>query len=465
MISRPLLRRSCLQRYRLFGPSTQRTQSTISQPSQMVNQLIEEQSLPGNRLLYFHPTAPDQILDGRFKIISKLGYGSSSTVWLAENLRFQCWRSSSVPRYVSIKIAALDTDASREIGNSKLISEADRSHDGMPYLRLPLETFQLSGPHGTHSCLVYEPLRETLSDLQSRFPGGRLPLKMFKLYIFCLLQALDYLHSSCHLIHTDIKDDNIMINFEDDAVLKSFVKLQKSSPQQSYTCSLDDRRIYVSSNDFGPLRGRSLLPQLGDFNLCFPGLVDRGHLSAIQSHRYRAPEVLLGCPWTYSVDIWNIGLLMWDLVDDVTLFDRPAGDDGEYDAHVHLAQMVSLLGDPPTPVIERERLCRKDKLQLERPVINLKGQECNNMNEFWGGPFFDEEGCIMRRDLITRDRTLADTVLHLQNEDKKQFLDFARSMLHWIPEKRSTAKELMEHPFLKLPRRDYERYLQSAGRK
>lgn len=83
---------------------------------------------------------------------------------------------------------------------------------------------------------------------------------------------------------------------------------------------------------------------------------------------------------------------MWDLVDDVTLFDRPAGDDGEYDAHVHLAQMVSLLGDPPTPVIERERLCRKDKLQLERPVINLKGQECNNMNEFWGGPFFDEEG-------------------------------------------------------------------------
>lgn len=112
------------------------------------------------------------------------------------------------------------------------------------------------------------------------------------------------------------------------------------------------------------------------------------------------------------------------------------------------------------------------------------------MNEFWGGPFFDEEGvseahdsvqtphdhglnllfittpgCIMRKDLITRDRTLADTVPHLQSEDKEQFLDFAGAMLHWIPEKRSTAKELMEHPFLELPRRDYERYLQRVGRK
>jgi len=45
---------------------------------------------------------------------------------------------------------------------------------------------------------------------------------------------------------------------------------------------------------------------------------------------------------------------MWNLLEDVSLF-KPAGDDGEYDAHVHLAQMVSILGDPPEEVIERER--------------------------------------------------------------------------------------------------------------
>lgn len=46
-------------------------------------------------------------------------------------------------------------------------------------------------------------------------------------------------------------------------------------------------------------------------------------------------------------------------MEDISLFNRPAGEDGEYDAHVHLAQMVSLLGDPPKELIERERFFRQ----------------------------------------------------------------------------------------------------------
>ena len=81
---------------------------------------------------------------------------------------------------------------------------------------------------------------------------------------------------------------------------------------------------------------------------------------------------------------------MWNLLEDTSLFNRPAGEDGEYDAHVHLAQMVSILGDPPAAVIQREQMCRKAK--LGRLIINQKGKECETMNEFWGGPFFDNDG-------------------------------------------------------------------------
>jgi hypothetical protein len=39
-------------------------------------------------------------------------------------------------------------------------------------------------------------------------------------------------------------------------------------------------------------------------------------------------------------------------------------------------------------------------------------------------------------------------VTELVGEEKRQFLDFAASMLQWLPEKRKTAKELLQHPFL-----------------
>lgn len=45
-------------------------------------------------------------------------------------------------------------------------------------------------------------MRETLYHWQRRLPKQRLPLLLFKSYAFLTLQALDYLHTECHLIHT-----------------------------------------------------------------------------------------------------------------------------------------------------------------------------------------------------------------------------------------------------------------------
>ncbi|CAH0046049.1 unnamed protein product [Clonostachys solani] len=422
-----------------------------------IDEPIEEELLPSDRLRCFHPTHPGEILDGRFKTIAKLGFGGGSTVWLAENLKFKRWEKSFmlIPCFVSIKIAALDTDASGETRYSKIITHAKRSHDGLAFIRTPIDEFQLEGPEGTHLCLVYVPMRETLFRLQHRLQRQRLAPPLFKFYIYCLLHALDYLHTECHLIHTDIKDNNIMMTIENDVVLADYVNCQSKAPQSRHIRREDGRVTYLSQDDFGPLRGSRLLPELADFNLCFPGLDGGvGHLSAIQSHRFRAPEVLLGCPWSYSADIWNFGLLMWNLLEDISLFDRPAGEDGEYDAHVHLAQMISLLGDPPEELIKRERIFRTH--MLKRPVLNPRGKQCKTMNEFWGGPFFDDDDKILRKDLLREGRKLADTVTELVGDEKEAFLDFASGMLQWLPEKRKTAKELLEHPLLETLHKDRE---------
>lgn len=64
---------------------------------------------------------------------------------------------------------------------------------------------------------------------------------------------------------------------------------------------------------------------------------------------------------------------------------------------------------------------------------------------------------IIRTDLLGEGRKLTDTVTELAGDEKDIFLDFASGMLQWLPEKRKTAKELLQHPFFDSFYRDRER--------
>lgn len=77
------------------------------------------------------------------------------------------------------------------------------------------------------------------------------------------------------------------------------------------------------------------------------------------------------------------------MLESTSLFGRPAGETGEYDARVHLAQMVSLLGPPPLKLVMRERVFRQVKVNAE--VYNARGQGFRNMCKFWGEPCFNNE--------------------------------------------------------------------------
>lgn len=71
---------------------------------------------------------------------------------------------------------------------------------------------------------------------------------------------------------------------------------------------LEDRTIYLSRNQFGLEAGGLGRPVITDFGLA----VDGSHLHnhPIQPDDYRAPEVIIGADWSYSVDIWNLGVLV-----------------------------------------------------------------------------------------------------------------------------------------------------------
>lgn len=116
-------------------------------------------------------------------------------------------------------------------------------------------------------------------------------------------------------ISTDLKLDNILLTFEDKSVIDEFVKGQSLEPMPRKV--LDDRTIYLSHNNFGPLRLINdtpallkMCPKITDFGLAQRGDKEEPLIHPIQSDHCHSPEVLLGTGWSYSADIWNFGIMV-----------------------------------------------------------------------------------------------------------------------------------------------------------
>ncbi|KIM74474.1 hypothetical protein PILCRDRAFT_99152 [Piloderma croceum F 1598] len=288
----------------------------------------------------------------------ELGYGASSTVWLAKDTCCLFWLSMC---YVVLKICNNDYDnrvsASHELHISNHIATANPSHPGRQFVRTVIDLFTAKGWHRTHMCLVFEPLWEPIRLLQQHFNDGCYPSAVLKFALRYILSGLDYLHSECQVINTVPSLINI-----------AKTEVAKPSPRKV----LHDWIIYFSRNNFGhPI-----------FRHC-----DVFYTTVFNLTPYRSLEVILGAPWTYGTDIWNLGVM--NLLDEKTL--------------------------------------------------------CNGLNL---DSRMYSSGVFKCQSFISQDVTLVDIVTTLGGKDKRLFLGFVGKMLQWLPENRSTAKELLAHPWL-----------------
>ncbi|KAL3419978.1 serine/threonine-protein kinase SRPK3 [Phlyctema vagabunda] len=235
------------------------------------------------------------------------------------------------PQYVTLKITTSNPDFGDKVLHELDINRSlvkNHSPPGFAFVRAAIDDFIATGPTGaTHLCLVFEAMREPLSQFQHRLVGDCIPPQLLKVYVDFMLQGLEYLHSDCQIIHTglcsdildtfikplltislDLKADNVLMSFEDPSVIEEYVNAQVDHPTPRKRAS--DRNIYLSHNDFGTLKSYWMLPKIVDFGLAYQGDGEEPLRHPIQPPLYHASEVLLGIPWSYSADIWNLGVLV-----------------------------------------------------------------------------------------------------------------------------------------------------------
>lgn len=275
---------------------------------------------------------------------SKLGWGRYSTVWLVKDLsKEHVQRPPSPPPSPKItrpndehRFRALKVLSDECYGHEHPIFEREilrRFRDGSrkllgyKYVCHLVDDFELTGPNGTHVCLVLELMGETLASFGVWFPDDRVPTLLMRKFSFQLVCALDFAHEN-EVIHTGRADHTPP--FEGAVELTDHRRYQTRQHLHQGPRHIQIESGYLAQEPipkqnraeerYTPIKSLRLrhfyfggdMSRLGEVNLALGGWGVSSwftkHLTEnIQPVALRAPEVLIKAKWDKQVDVWNLG--------------------------------------------------------------------------------------------------------------------------------------------------------------
>ncbi|PHH49888.1 Serine/threonine-protein kinase prp4 [Ceratocystis fimbriata CBS 114723] len=328
------------------------------------------------------------ILAGRYQLQSTLGKGMFSGVARAIDL--------TTKELVAIKIIR-NNDALRKGGLTE-VSILQKLNEADPDNRKHIIRFGRSFEHKGHLCMVFENLSLNLREVLKKFGNNvGINLNATRAYAYQIFVALAHMRA-CTIIHADLKPDNILVN-ENRKVLK--------------ICDLGtavDRSDAATSHD-------EVAPYL-------------------VSRFYRAPEIILGIPYDYAVDMWSIGCTLYELYTGKILF---TGDNNN--------QMLKAIQEV------RGRITPKmfKRGQLSGAHFDDKGNFISVETDTVLGNATVKILPVVKptRDLRQRLMKTATEMGEAETHDLALFVDLLEHCLALNPDRRLQPAEALRHPFFK----------------
>ncbi|XP_053281438.1 SRSF protein kinase 3 [Pleuronectes platessa] len=360
----------------------------------------------------YHPVQIGDTLNRRYQVVSKLGWGYFSTVWLCLDNR--------LGRHVAVKVlksgAGFTQAGQDELALLRCACGPTSRHPSRPRIVQLLDDFKLAGVNGVHMCLVLELLGPDLRCWQLCFGDPGLSRLWVKQILTQVLQGLDYLHTRCKIIHTDIKPENIMLCLEE----QSQNAPAGASSSSSLLTGKESSSKSTEKQPVNPFSLKEIKVKIADLgSSCW---VYKHFCEEIQTRQYRSLEVLLGAEYGPPADIWSVACMAFEFVTGDTLFEPKARESFSLEED-HIALITELLGKIP-------------------PAVALSGK--------YSADYFGRRGdlrCVGPLRLWSLYEVLVEKY-HFRLEEAHGFSEFLLPMLDYHPKKRATAAECLHHPWL-----------------